>query len=120
MATTVSQCEVPGAGLEPARPESRGILSPLRLPVPPPGRVTAKDKRGRGISPRPRLKTTGPASATSGATLGVPSFAAAPIHRPTLHVLAPLLRLVLQREILHALRRRQERGQLLLLRLHEI
>jgi hypothetical protein len=28
---------VPGAGLEPARPEGRGILSPLRLPIPPPG-----------------------------------------------------------------------------------
>jgi CheY-like chemotaxis protein len=27
---------VPGAGLEPARGEPRGILSPLRLPVPPP------------------------------------------------------------------------------------
>ena len=29
---------VPGAGLEPARPQGRGILSPLRLPVSPPGR----------------------------------------------------------------------------------
>ena len=28
---------MPGAGLEPARPLGRGILSPLRLPVPPPG-----------------------------------------------------------------------------------
>ena len=28
---------VPGAGLEPARPQGRGILSPLRLPVSPPG-----------------------------------------------------------------------------------
>ena len=28
---------VPGAGIEPARPCSRGILSPLRLPVSPPG-----------------------------------------------------------------------------------
>ncbi len=28
---------VPGAGVEPARPLSRGILSPLRLPVSPPG-----------------------------------------------------------------------------------
>ena len=28
---------VPGAGIEPARPQSRRILSPLRLPVPPPG-----------------------------------------------------------------------------------
>ena len=29
---------VPGAGIEPAQPYGRGILSPLRLPVPPPGR----------------------------------------------------------------------------------
>ncbi len=28
---------VPGAGLEPARPLGRGILSPLRLPISPPG-----------------------------------------------------------------------------------
>ena len=35
---------VPGAGVEPARPLSRGILSPLCLPVSPPGRVLAKRK----------------------------------------------------------------------------
>ena len=29
---------VPGAGIEPARPLSRGILSPLCLPISPPGR----------------------------------------------------------------------------------
>lgn len=29
---------VPGAGIEPARGCPRGILSPLRLPIPPPGR----------------------------------------------------------------------------------
>jgi hypothetical protein len=28
---------VPGAGIEPARLLRRGILSPLRLPIPPPG-----------------------------------------------------------------------------------
>ena len=28
---------VPGAGLEPARSRLRGILSPLCLPIPPPG-----------------------------------------------------------------------------------
>ena len=28
---------VPGAGLEPARPCGQRILSPLRLPIPPPG-----------------------------------------------------------------------------------
>ena len=30
---------VPGAGLEPARVLARGILSPLRLPIPPPGLI---------------------------------------------------------------------------------
>jgi hypothetical protein len=30
---------VPGAGIEPARPSGHGILSPERLPVPPPRRV---------------------------------------------------------------------------------
>ena len=35
---------VPGAGLEPARPCGRGILSPLRLPISPPG--PAQDMRG--------------------------------------------------------------------------
>ena len=33
-----SQMLVPGAGLEPAWSYLRGILSPLRLPVSPPGR----------------------------------------------------------------------------------
>ena len=31
---------VPGAGLEPARTDVRGILSPLRLPIPPSGQKT--------------------------------------------------------------------------------
>ena len=30
---------VPGAGLEPARSRLRGILSPLCLPIPPPGQI---------------------------------------------------------------------------------
>ncbi len=30
---------VPGAGIEPARGYPRGILSPLRLPIPPPGQL---------------------------------------------------------------------------------
>lgn len=30
---------VPGAGVEPARYCYRGILSPLRLPIPPPGQL---------------------------------------------------------------------------------
>ena len=34
---TMSFILVPGAGIEPARCYHRGILSPLRLPIPPPG-----------------------------------------------------------------------------------
>ena len=30
---------VPGAGLEPALPEEKGILNPPRLPIPPPGQI---------------------------------------------------------------------------------
>ncbi len=42
---------VPGAGIEPARPLSRGILSPLCLPIPPPG-PTRKDMEAEvGIEP---------------------------------------------------------------------
>ena len=36
---------VPGAGVEPARPLSRGILSPLCLPISPPGQDIAEDSR---------------------------------------------------------------------------
>ena len=47
-----SQTVMPGAGVEPARGCPRGILSPLRLPVPPPGRAgerkfTGVDGAGR-------------------------------------------------------------------------
>ena len=37
---------VPGAGIEPARPCGRRILSPLRLPVPPPGQGHVSVGRG--------------------------------------------------------------------------
>ena len=39
---------VPGAGLEPARCCHRGILSPLRLPISPPGLRRAVAGRGAG------------------------------------------------------------------------
>ena len=32
-------CKVPGVGFEPTRPCGQGILSPSRLPVPPPRRI---------------------------------------------------------------------------------
>ena len=39
---------VPRAGVEPARSYLRGILSPLRLPIPPPGQ---RLEAGVGIEP---------------------------------------------------------------------
>jgi hypothetical protein len=41
---------VPRAGVEPARDCSRGILSPLRLPVSPPGHTYVLEARA-GIEP---------------------------------------------------------------------
>ena len=38
---------VPGAGLEPARPEGLGLLRPPRLPIPPSGRAAASYKHRR-------------------------------------------------------------------------
>ncbi len=46
---------VPGAGLEPARCRHRGILSPLRLPIPPPGQTVSNNHKLEaepGIEPR--------------------------------------------------------------------
>lgn len=47
---------VPEARLELARPERRGILNPLRLPIPPLGQNALKKwsgKRGSNSRPRP-------------------------------------------------------------------
>ena len=43
------------AGLEPARPFGRGILSPLRLPISPPGQEGGAERntRGRIVKQRP-------------------------------------------------------------------
>jgi hypothetical protein len=49
---------VPGAGLEPARPLSRGILNPLCLPISPPGQnlsisaVALLMEASPGVEPR--------------------------------------------------------------------
>ena len=43
---------MPGAGIEPARPEGHGILSPVRLPVPPP-RLQPDSLRLSGFAGRP-------------------------------------------------------------------
>jgi hypothetical protein len=42
---------VPGAGLEPARPFGQRILSPQRLPIPPPGHAEGKMEARVGIEP---------------------------------------------------------------------
>lgn len=42
---------VPGAGLEPAQCYHRGILSPLRLPISPPGLVLFYLEARAGIEP---------------------------------------------------------------------
>ena len=41
---------IPGTRLELVRPEGRGILSPLRLPIPPPGRTTQRNVAGPQVS----------------------------------------------------------------------
>ena len=38
-AAATGESRVPGVGIEPTRPFGQGILSPLRLPVPPPRRI---------------------------------------------------------------------------------
>ncbi len=45
---------VPEARLELARPERRGILNPLRLPIPPLGHNALKWSGKRGSNSRPR------------------------------------------------------------------
>ena len=53
---------IPGTRLELVRPEGRGILSPLRLPIPPPGRAAPTQcSRLGGAAQRggPRLTTYG-------------------------------------------------------------
>ena len=48
---------VPGAGLEPARSRLRGILSPLCLPIPPPGQLVSMIKISRNENIRKKLST---------------------------------------------------------------
>ncbi len=75
---------VPGGGIEPPRPRGLGILSPVRLPVPPPGRSTeryhkyVREQGNRNTSKLPK----GPWGRR------VPAFARAPYEIP----LSPKLR----------------------------
>ncbi len=47
---------MPEAGVEPARPEGRGILSPLRLPIPPPGPAGSTKVNREVARTRPRQR----------------------------------------------------------------
>src|SRR5437868_4718755 len=109
----VNRCRtVPEAGLEPARPEGRGILSPLRLPIPPLGRTTgATNLAPSGVSlnacstlrrrPRRRLCWRG---ATTPTLIDCPDLLVQPL---------------LERQVLRALQRRKKSRKLLLLRLQQ-
>jgi hypothetical protein len=48
---------VPRAGLEPARSCLRGILSPLCLPIPPPGQLVCMINSSLNLSIRDKLST---------------------------------------------------------------
>ena len=51
---------IPGTRLELVRPKGRGILSPLRLPIPPPGRTTLTQCSGlRDAAQRKRAESPG-------------------------------------------------------------
>lgn len=54
--TKVQESLVPPAGIEPARYRYRGILSPLRLPVPPWRRVFIITEWARSVKPCPLQK----------------------------------------------------------------
>ncbi|MEY3667062.1 MAG: hypothetical protein RL572_602 [Pseudomonadota bacterium] len=55
MAIQVESNLVPGTGIEPVRSCDRGILSPLRLPISPPGQIAGAERntRGRIVMQRP-------------------------------------------------------------------
>jgi hypothetical protein len=96
---------MPRAGLEPARPEGRGILSPLRLPIPPPGR----DKRNVAAT-RQRLNASWLDRRQSAATRAT----AQAVRTELLQLLTEAF---FQREILGPLKRREESRKFFLLRL---
>ena len=102
-------CRVPEAGLEPARPEGRGILSPLRLPIPPLG-------RGPQSSPSGARRST----LRRSAAVGRRRRAAAPGTIGLSHFLEPLVQPLLERQVLRALHRREKTRKLLLLRLEQV
>ena len=59
---------IPGTRLELVRPEGRGILSPLRLPIPPPGRPTPTQCSGLGgVAQRDRAELCRPLPTAAGA-----------------------------------------------------
>src|SRR5690554_2631714 len=66
---------VPGAGLEPARPEGQGILSPMRLPISPPGRWDLRVlKWRRGSESNRRTRSCSPLHNHSATAPGKPGI----------------------------------------------
>ena|SRR2546423_2101617 len=120
---------MPGAGLEPARPEGRGILSPLRLPIPPPGRPAqcslAHRVPQRGYTGEcgecsrsfAALKTLRFLFAWGTRSHGIRTHAV-PVPPP--HLLHATTHLLLQRRVPRALERRHELREILLLLLDKI
>ena len=100
--------QIPGTRLELVRPKGRGILSPLRLPIPPPGQdsVFTPDS---AVKQALLIESRWPAHLT----LAALKLACSQLLRP-----AP--KLILESEQFRPLNRRQEFRKLALLILHEI
>src|SRR4249919_4001543 len=101
---------MPGARLELARPEGRRILSPLRLPIPPPGRDTqCSVPASRALGRRRTNQRTTPLPAQTSRWRRERV-----VDRGAHGLLNPPTHLLLQRLILGALKRREKRREVLL------
>ena len=99
--------KVPGTRLELVRPEGRGILSPLRLPIPPPGQDSV-------------FKHPGPVKQALLIHPGRVSHLSLSLTLPRTQLLRPASHLVLKSKQLRALHWRQEFRELTLLALNEV
>ena len=98
---------IPGTRLELVRPEGRGILSPLRLPIPPPGRATPTQCSGLGGVPQ--RKRAEPSAALRQRALRAHPTPCPPLLPLPADVLQALAKLILNTEILRSLSRCHER-----------
>ena len=103
---SISQC--PGRDSNPQGREGRGILSPLRLPIPPPGRAPQY---------RPAARATQRTLQSRTAAAGPPATSTAP---PPPDVLDATTQMLLQREIARPLHGCHECGKLPLLLRSEV